>query len=137
MNNKKIKKKTFYIKMTSVDDLPDEMVARLCREMDIPELENFLEVSARNYNLCYDILYDKIEEEKYQRKLMLKNKILEFLSKKPGIAVDVSAMSKTGERIRGYAMRHIATEHLLQIPGYNIFVIPERYHEILDIMNTV
>lgn len=44
------------------DTLPNELIAKMCNDMDRNTLENFMFNYLRSYRICYDVLLQKVRE---------------------------------------------------------------------------
>jgi hypothetical protein len=126
---------------TSTGDLPDELIIEMCNRMDYSTLYQYTQSAARNYELCNQILKDKLfilQENK--RKLKIKNRILELIPKfnNKNLILDVSDFDYNTDK--GYSFEEpspsLTQRGYKYITGYNIVTKSGNEREILDILNT-
>ena len=116
--------------------IPPEMIEQICSSMNVSELETFLQTSIQNYNLCFQIYEAK------KRKELLFNAKQVILNKSAAASQIGRTISVTNFNIEtGHGVRILPPippqglrGHIL-IPGTNIYVKPERYNEINELLN--
>lgn len=116
--------------------LPPEMIEQVCSQMNVTELENFLQTSIQHYNLCFQIY-----EAKKRRETLLnaKQAIVDksFSASQIGRSIDVTNFNietRKGIRILPPISPQGLRNHIL-IQGTNIYLKPEKYNEIIELLN--
>lgn len=125
--------------------LPDEMIVELCNQMNISQLKNFIQTATRNYDICHDVLQEKLIIAEMQRKLKIKHKILsqiDALKLQTRISgnstlFDISQVLTSNGRVLMF-YRYPGIENIkITIPGYpNIIVDKSLYDQAVNIMTT-
>ena len=122
---------------TPFNILPDEDIVRICEQMSIDELQNFVISSARHHNICQEILEDRIIafEEEQKRLRRRRNPIMERLSNlSPGMVLDASRMTPTGLNIKTIKTP-MGISKLRKVPGYDVYVLPEQIAEMQSFLS--
>ncbi len=124
-----------------MEALSMEALVSICEEMDIPSLEKLLMSTFRNYKFCYEVYLKK------KRVITLRNKesILRRSNQanQKGKVLDVSQIStdkfsRIGDIVGMKIIMPLPKYNgKMLIPNTNIIVTPERYDEIVRILNTV
>lgn len=119
--------------------LDEDALRQLCHSMEINELDKFVRTSSENLQLCYDILNDKIYEERLNLKRRVKERILEELEElEPGTKLDVSNVfdinidrsSRVGKVVRVQGLDTVA------VPGFRGLVVKRtKLRELVDILS--
>lgn len=118
-----------------MNSLPPEMVVSLCHQMDNQSLAKFVESSAQNYALCVEILQARRREIILRAKTALLQKSEQ--ARQIGRVVNTNNFDlETGKGLRVILSPNARTAgSLVIIPGTNIAVRPERYNEIIELLN--
>lgn len=112
--------------------LPDETLQELCYNMDIESLQNFVESSRRQYNVCEEILEYKIAQDKRN---MLRGAIGRALYDLPRDKVlDISNIGVTGAGIKTIPTPDPRSSLRRVSDKYRIYVTPERYDEMVEVV---
>ena len=120
-------------------NLNEDALRQLCHSMEINELDKFVRTSTENLRLCYDILNDKIYEERLNLKRRVKERILEELEElEPGTKLDVSNVFDinidTSPRV-GKVVR-VQDFGTVAVPGFRWLVVKRnKLQELVDILS--
>lgn len=119
--------------------LPDDTLQRIFMDMTVDQLKEFMMLNSRFFDLGRDIMQEKLSLRENQRKLAIQKLMIARLRTIPaGKVLDLSNMNAdTGIGMRVMNMPIGGRSNKVQIGQYALVVTPERYDEMVDIMNTV
>ena len=125
-------------------NLSPPVLQAMCTSMSLKDLEGFLNSSVQTHNACVQIYNQKLAVYRVQKfKYDLKQKILANLRSLTGKNIlDLSNLADDGSGIELIPISEVQTifnaKQLKFVPGYNakIVVIPARYNEIVDVLQT-
>lgn len=116
-----------------MDQLSNDEIYEICQHMDLETLKRFTLSSHRMVEICSATLKRRQEEESILKKKQYLKKIIFYHALRAN-NIDVSYLD-----INGYGIRAInninPSSRLVKVKG-NIYVKPERYQEMVDIMNS-
>jgi len=119
--------------------LPDEALISIFVSMTIEQLETFMMQNPRTFTVAAPVMKEKLMLRENQRKLAIKNAILNFLPLIPGQVIDLTYFDQN--RFVFTMMSNMILQHMfpnyVQIGQYPLIVSQDRYNEMADIMNTV
>ena len=122
--------------------IPDDAIVYTCEHMKITELEQFIKTTQKNYELCVNILEERINSPEFQQQLQLYEKKLRILNHitpllnnlRQGQVLDLSTYNgNTGKCIK-----------IISTPGINsrlrkldrqIYTYPGNYDLLLEILS--
>lgn len=113
-----------------MESVPPEILEQICGRMSRTELRSFIQTSAFNYQVCYNV---------YRMKnLVLKRRILEAEERARAVGrwIDLTNLTEKGTGIQVVLPNSPRNIGKMRIPGLNAFVSPERADEIVEILNT-
>ena len=121
--------------------LPDDTLRKIFVSMTIDQLEQFMMLNPRFFDLGRDIMMEKLMLRENQRKLAIQALILARLRTiRAGYVLDLTDMnvnSGIGARLILPPLTSTRANSRIQIGQYPLFARQDRYNEMADIMNTV
>lgn len=114
---------------------PPEVVIETCRKMDITTLQKYLVTSRQNYNLCAEVLREKMRVLGTKRMLLWES---DFKKKNyPDEVIDITGyMTGRYPTFRGLYRRDCHSPYEI-IEGTNICVDAKFKQQVVEILNTV
>lgn len=127
----------------ALESLPDDVLQTIFVAMTIDQLGEFMMLNPRVFNLAVPIMKEKLLLRENQEKLALRKIIVSLMKKRFKSVIDLThfkgfSLERPGPLgIYSPTILQNMPSDVVQVGQYPLIVSPDRYNEMIDIMNTV